>query len=165
MVSLKIDDLPAFTRQLFTGETFDRFLVEEAEIVTFNKFTIDGRTRPNYYSPEEIQTEHIGEYSAWAKLRPICFSLIRGKRLPESFAIVLALPPAGASSFAKRVNPQTPDGLVRGLYLNIRYEDKICRLVTGTSFTQFTVDKSIEHEWDSAAGTFLRKAGISFIKE
>jgi hypothetical protein len=161
MVSLKIEDLPAFTRQLFTGDTFDRFLVQEARIVTFNAFTIDGRIRAEYF-PDGDYTE---EYSSWKMLRPFCFSLIRGKRLPESFSIVLALPPAGAESFTRRIMPNAPEGLVRGLYLNIRYEDKVCRLVTGTSLTQFTVDRRIEHEWDSAAGGFLKKAEIGYLEE
>jgi hypothetical protein len=161
MVSLRIEDLPAFTRQLFTGETFDRFLVQEVRIVTFNTFSIDGRIRADYFA----DSGYPEEYSTWKMLRPFCFSLIRGKHLPESFSIVLSLPPAGTESFVRRVSPVAPEGLVRGLYLNIRYEEKVCRLITGTSLTQFTPNKSIEHEWDSAAGGFLKKAEISFIKE
>ena len=45
MIALKIEDLKTFTAQLFMGETFDHWLVREANIVTFNSFTIDGRIR------------------------------------------------------------------------------------------------------------------------
>ena len=54
MIALKIEDLKTFTAQLFMGETFDHWLVREANIVTFNSFTIDGRIRQGYYSDEEI---------------------------------------------------------------------------------------------------------------
>ena len=55
MVALRIEDMKVFTKKLFIGETFDRFLVREASIVTFNSFTIDGRVRQGYYSEEELE--------------------------------------------------------------------------------------------------------------
>ena len=48
MIALKIEDLKTITAQLFMGETFDYWLVREANIVTFNSFTIDGRIRQGY---------------------------------------------------------------------------------------------------------------------
>ena len=45
MVALRMEDLKGFTAGLFMGELFDGWLVREAEIVTFNRFTIDGRIR------------------------------------------------------------------------------------------------------------------------
>lgn len=42
MVSLQIEEIKEFTRQLFIGTTFDHFLLREAQIVTFNSFQIDG---------------------------------------------------------------------------------------------------------------------------
>lgn len=60
MIALKIEDLKTFTAQLFMGETFDHWLVREANIVTFNSFTIDGRIRQGYYSDEELEKNRIG---------------------------------------------------------------------------------------------------------
>ena len=40
MVALKIEDIKTCTAKLFLGEEFDSFLVREAQIVTFNSFTI-----------------------------------------------------------------------------------------------------------------------------
>ena len=45
MIALRIEDIRQFTAKLFVGETFDHFLIKEAEIVTFNVFTIDGHIR------------------------------------------------------------------------------------------------------------------------
>ena len=59
MIALKIEDLKTFTAQLFMGETFDHWLVREANIVTFNSFTIDGRIRQGYYSDEELEKNRI----------------------------------------------------------------------------------------------------------
>ena len=86
MIALKIEDLKHFTGQLFAGEAFDHWQVRDVSIVTFNTFTIDGRIRPAYYSEEERREQKIRSYSLWSSLRPFCYSLIRGKRLPESFS-------------------------------------------------------------------------------
>ena len=89
MIALKIEDLKTFTAQLFMGETFDHWLVREVNIVTFNSFTIDGRIRQGYYSDEELEANRIEELSSWKSLRPFCYSLIKGKKLPESFQITM----------------------------------------------------------------------------
>ena len=57
MVALKIEEQKKFTEGLFLGELFDSFLVTEANIVTFNSFTINGRVRRGYYSDEELEEE------------------------------------------------------------------------------------------------------------
>ena len=92
MVALKIEEQKAFTAGLFIGEIFDKFLVREAEIVTYNQFTIDGKVRQGYFSKEELEENRIEEYSSWKTLKPVCYSLIKGKRLPESFRIVFQCP-------------------------------------------------------------------------
>ncbi len=53
MIACNICDIKLFTKKLFIGETFDRFLLKEAEIVTFNTFSIDGRVHKSFYSEEE----------------------------------------------------------------------------------------------------------------
>ena len=50
MVALKVEEQKAFTEGLFIGEIFDKFLVREAEIVTWNRFSIDGKIRQGYFS-------------------------------------------------------------------------------------------------------------------
>lgn len=162
MISLQIEELKEFTRQLFIGNTFDRFLLREAQIVTFNSFQIDGRIRPDYYSAEEREEQGIEGFSAWLALRPFCFSLIKGKRLPESFHIVLQLSGKAQEAFLRDRQTGFASSEVNGLYLNIRYEDKSLSCVTGTSVSRFTLDKTLEHEWDGAVKEFLKKKNIPF---
>ena len=65
MIALKIEDMKQFTASLFLGEVFDSFLLKEAEIVTFNMFTIDGRVRHGYYSEEELITNSLPSPAIW----------------------------------------------------------------------------------------------------
>lgn len=46
VIALKIEDLKTFTAQLFMGRPLIYWAGAEANIVTFNSFTIDGRIRP-----------------------------------------------------------------------------------------------------------------------
>ncbi len=38
MVALKVEDVRSFTSKLFVKEDFDRFLVKEINIITYNSF-------------------------------------------------------------------------------------------------------------------------------
>ena len=167
MVSLQIEEIKEFTRQLFIGTTFDHFLLREAQIVTFNSFQIDGRIRPDYYSAEEI-----------ARIRDAC-------KNPRERAIVEVFRSTGArvgeiaeitldqldletgdikaqEAFLRDRQTGFASSEVNGLYLNIRYEDKRLSCVTGTSVSRFTLDKTLEHEWDGAVKEFLKKKNIPF---
>lgn len=162
MVALQICDIKPFTKHLFIGETFDWFLVREASIVTFNTFTIDGRIRQGYYSDEELEAGRIETCSSWRMLRPFCFSLIRGNKLPESFSIVFKLPPDQLERFLSERCASWTSEQVDGLFLNIRYEDHALSCITGVSLNQFSLDKSLEREWDDMVKQLFFKKGIPF---
>lgn len=162
MVALKIDELKAFTKKLFIGETFDSLLVREANITTFNSFSIDGKVRHGYYSDEELELLKIERFSSWKVLRPFCFSLIKGSKLPESFFIVLQLAPDSVERFLTGKSISFPVEQVNGLYMNLRYEDQVLMCITGTSVDGFTLDKSLEREWDEAVRQFLKKQDVGF---
>lgn len=162
MVALKIDELKDFTKKLFIGETFDSLLVREANITTFNSFSIDGKVRHGYYSDEELELLKIERFSSWKLLRPFCFSLIKGSKLPESFFIVLQLAPNSLKHFLTGKNISFPVEQVNGLYMNLRYEDQVLMCITGTSVDGFTLDKSLEREWDEAVRQFLKKQDVGF---
>ena len=114
-----------------------------------------------YFSEEELEENRIEEYSSWKSLKPICYSLIRGKRLPESFRIVFLMPPSARDRFVSgRVPGLSPDQ-VGGLYINVQYENHEMICVTGTSMKQFTMDRTLENEWDENVRKFLRKNGVA----
>ena len=95
-------------------------------------------------------------------LRPFCFSLIKGKKLPERFSIILKLPKAATEQFLTARKSQWLPEQVGGLFLNIHYENQHLSCVTGLSLNQFTLDKTLEREWDESIRTFLRKEELPF---
>lgn len=165
MIALRIDDIRQFTGKLFLGGMFDWFLVREATIVTFNTFHIDGHTKLGYYTEAELEENKIEDLSAWAVIKPICFSLIKGKKLPGSFQIALQIPPADVERFLRHGQLAIPGDQIQGLYVHIRYEDGVLHCVTGTSVSFFTLDRSLDMEWDEAVKLFLKEQEIIFYEE
>ena len=49
-----------------------------------------------------------------------------------------------------------------GLYINIQYENQEMTCVTGTSMNVFTMDRTLEREWDESVKQFLKRSGIAF---
>lgn len=162
MVALRIEDVKGFTSKLFLGNIFDIFLVREACIVTFNSFTIDGRIRQGYYTEQELEENKIEELSSWEVLKPVCFSLIKGKKLPERFQITLQLSPESVEKFLQYSQLDLKAEQIGGIYVNVRYEDQVLYCISGTSLKVFTLDRSIEMEWDEALRLFLRQSEIVY---
>lgn len=88
MLSLEITSLRDFTRHLFTRESFDAWHVLDVSISSFIDFHMDGHINPAFFEETE---ESIPRFCDWGKLRPVCFSFIRGKLMPLSFKITLVL--------------------------------------------------------------------------
>ena len=165
MTALKVEDIRQFTSSLFIGAMFDRFLIREAEIVTFNTFHIDGKVRKEYYTEQELEEKHIGSLSLWEAVKPVCFSLIRGKKLPGSFRIVFQLGPEQTEGFLEKNHLPFRAEQITGLYLNVRYEEGRLFCVPGTSVTFFPLDKSLDQQWDETVKSFLRSHQIPFVQE
>ena len=160
MTGFQMDQIRAITSKLFVGDTFDHFLVKEAEIITFNRFSIDGHLRKEFYTAEEREEMGMKQLSTWAMITPFCFSLIKGRRLPESFRIVLKLPQEKARDFLEtRELPIRPEQL-EGLYLNIRYENGGVVCLTGTSLNFFTLDKTVEEQWAEEVKEFFKRESL-----
>lgn len=114
-------------------ETFDRFLFIEGKITTFNTFEIDGFLQKDFFDtlPESA-------YSRWKDVRDFCFRLIKGKRTPLSFKIVLSLPPEQFAAFlnSRSLSSYRPEE-VQGLYLNFHYDGSSLTCVSGVSLHTF----------------------------
>ena len=95
MLALKITDQKNFTNKLFLGDTFDLFWLNQAEIITSNVFSIDGKLQTDFFDNDEqefLASSHR-TFSLWKEVKPFCYSVIRGKKAPLSFKIVLQFSP------------------------------------------------------------------------
>lgn len=164
MISFQIKNVKHFMGKFLTTESFDSFLVEEASISTYNTFLIDGRQNRNFYTSEEWEDKEIRPYdfTEWKTLRPVCYSLIKGRRTPCAFKFVLHLIPDYVPSILKDGETDITPQQIKAFVLTIKYDENGLTLVTGTSFHTFLLDKSADELWDKAMGRFLDKREIEY---
>lgn len=163
MLAITIDQIGTFMKKLLLSEDFDNFLTAEASITTFATFSIDGEIHPDFYDTEEANKikENRQRLICWREIRPFCFSVFRGKRLPLSFHFVFQLPGRQAEQLLNQAGiPISPADLY-GLYLNLNYRNGTLSLTSGTSLRVFTVDRALEHAWDDAILAFLKREGLN----
>ena len=141
---------------LLLRDTFDQFALIEGEITTFCRYTIDGYLHKDFFDEKPEQ-----DYACWKDLREYCLSIIRGKRTPLNFKIILSLAPGDFKAFLleHQITSFSPKDIT-GLYLNFHYDGSILQCVTGISMNTFSIDKTLEKEWDAYAERFLSSKGI-----
>lgn len=162
MISLAIKDIKQFMSKLLVKDTFDKLLLSEASIVTGNTFFINGEINKSFYTEEEFANLLDKKYSVWASLKPFCFSVIKGNRVPSSLKIIFVLP---ESSVLQIISDNSSDyelSDINGLFLNIRYQEGALSIVTGTSIRKFTLDKSLDNAFDQYVRKFLSDNEIGF---
>lgn len=164
MTSFQITDLKNFMATLLASDTFDSFLLEEASITTYNTFHIDGRFVPDFFHKEEEDTSFLEEYSfsKWKDMRPICFSLIKGKKTPISFKFIFQLHPASMKALLEKGDTNLTGKDVKAFVLNMKYENGQLSLITAISTFTFLMDKSADIIWDQSFTQFLNTHGISY---
>lgn len=164
MLALKISDVREFMNQLLTQDTFDSFYLIESSVATFNTFTINGKLNPDFFDTDErdVFSRHSLTYSYWKDIRPFCYSFIRGKRVPISFKIILALTPKQQQSFFQSLSLAAIPEQVNGMYLNIQFKNNVLMLTTGISQNTFPPEKHLEYAWDACVRNFLKKHHLLF---
>lgn len=156
MVSLKLIDVKAFMSSLLIQSIFDNFLISEADIHTFHQVHIDGKLNRDFYNSDELELLGDRKYSLWSEIKPFVYSLVKGNKLPKAIKVVMLLSPVNTENVLKKSGLAFTPEEVNGLFLNIRYEKNVLTLTTGTSLKTFTLDKSLEHIWDSDLKLFLK---------
>lgn len=160
MLSIRINDIRTMTKLLFTEDAFDKFLLHDASVITDITTLIDGKKNLEFFNEEERETEKGTRYIPYARIRPFIFELIRGKRLPVSFKLILLTNAASTEAIRKKAD-FTACG-ISSLSMNILYKEEALYLTTGVSYEGFSLDRSPEKLWDETVSGFLRQKNIEF---
>lgn len=156
MKSTVIENIKKFTAHIFTRDTFDNFLVTEASFSTSFDVSIDGHINQDYLDGAESSLPENREGVVfWKKLRPLCFGLIKGQKVPLRFKIVFMIPSSYVAKFLSGAGLNYSPDQVNALFLNVTYQDGKLVCTTGTSLKGFTLDRSLEQAWDAQMESFL----------
>jgi len=161
MQLFEIENANEFMGSLFVKDWLDAMEVVEAEITTFFHIKMDGRRRFEWYdsAEQEQNSGQFGEFITWKEYKQQAYQIIKGKKVPSLFRLVLRMPKKGMERLASVSMDLLPSD-IQGAYLNIKYEKKQLSIVTGVSITKFSMDKSIEREWDMQVEAQLKKRGL-----
>ena len=163
MISLKILEMNRFMGKLLKGENFDGLLLKEGFLRTSMEYRFQGRVFPEYFDTEE-QEKHTEDYTYWGEVKPFVFELVKGKRTPLAFSFTLLVAKnETAELLAKRsvhVGEDSPS-----LFLQIRFEHGVGRIITGTARNFFTLDKSLDEAWDAEVRQMLKAMELAVEEE
>lgn len=163
MISLTITEVKSFMGKLLAQTTFDFFLLKELELSTFINYSISGKRNEAFYTKEEL--EELGENklcTAWSEVRGIAYSMIKGNKTPLALKIVFQLPGPLCEELVAQSGGRLRSEEVGGLFLNVRFDKNELHLITGTAIKTFTMDKTLEQEWDLWVKRMLKEQGIAF---
>ncbi len=167
MVAFQISEVGSLLNQMLKGDLFDRFLLREASVSQAFTATIDGTLKPGFYSEEECAELGLDglAYIPFARVRPLCLDLIKGNRKPDAFRFVFLLSPENQASTIAHTGTSFRSEDIGGLFLNLTYKNEALVCTTGISYRTFSMDKSLEQEWDRLAVLFFRQHGIAVQEE
>lgn len=149
--------------KLLLSDIFDAFLFIEGDITTFNTFHLDGYLKKDFFDTEEALSRFSSrEYSLWKEVRTLCYTIIKGKKTPLGFKFVFCLSGENTSRLLVQEGLSFSSEDVRGLYLNLSFDGSTLHCVTGTSMNTFTMDKSLEHAWDTMVQRFFKQKQMPF---
>ena len=164
MLALKITSMKSFMNHLLVADTFENFLLAEATVSTANTYQIDGHINKEFYTPEEL-SDPAGcplDFALWKDQKPFIFNLIKGKKTPLFFKIVLHLHPQNVGKLLAAGGSSVPAEQVKALVLTIKYDGTNTVLTTGTAYHTFIMSKEPDEIWDKALMQFLSKKGIAY---
>ena len=174
-------------QKLLATDTFDTFQVTEATVTTFVTFSISGRLHSGYYDTQELRekqeaAEEQGNlplkaeqegggqsiqsgWAVWKQIRPFVYEIIRGKKPPLNYRIVLRLADYNVEKLIRQTGLSVSPSQVSGLFLNISGQGQEVHVVTGTSLAVFTPDRTLDQVWDGMVEKLLKQKQIAYEKE
>ena len=163
MISLKILEMNRFMGKLLKGENFDGFLLKEGFLRTNMEYRFQGQLFAEYFDTSE-QEKLDEKYVYWGELRPTLFELIKGKRTPLAFSFTLLMSKNDTTQLLARRQVNIGDDSP-SLFLQIRFDHGVGRMVTGTARNTFTLDKSLDEAWDTEVKQLLKAMELAVEEE
>ncbi len=165
MVAFQIEEIGSVLNQMLTGTMFDTFLLKEATISQGWDTHIDGAIKEDFYSEEEkqqLQLEGL-RFIPFSFVRPFCLNLMKGNRMPDAFRFVFLHSPKNQASTISHAGSHFSPEDITGLFLHLTYKNGTLTCTTGVSYRVFSMDKSLEQEWDRLVALFFKQHGIAVI--
>lgn len=160
MIAWRISEVKDFMAKLLLKETFDRYLVTEAEITTLQTVRIQGRVRREWFDNDEEAQLYPEGYIYWRDLKSLAYQMVKGRKTPLFMKLVFRLPKEILEPFLEAAGTGVSPSDVDGLFWNLHYERSGLIVTSGVSMRMFTLDKTLEQAFDSWTADYFKAQGI-----
>lgn len=133
MKAFRIKDNRNFMKMLLSEDCFDEWILKEATVIKGASLVLDGMGEGN-------------EASTYKSFRKVLFEFIRGKETPSYMKFVFLY--------------NEPAEGVQSRSLNVIFRDGVITVTTGLALSGFSLDRTLEMEWDAKAESFLTTLGV-----
>lgn len=166
MIALQILEIRDFMNKFLLSDIFDHFLLQEAMIASDAVWSLDGKLQDGFYSQEELIEQGLAGFAflPFGNMRARCFDLIKGRRTPACFKFVLLLSPENLNRTLTKLHSSFSASDISGMFLNLKFQNRQLIVTSGVSYRIFSMDKSLEHEWDNLVRQFFKKHQITFLE-
>lgn len=162
MLALLLPETKEFMKHMLISDTFDNFSLIETQISTYMTTKINGHINNNFFSDEELEEKNLTDctYLPWSYIKPFAYQLIKGKNTPTYFKITLSLNKENIKNVLENIHSDITPEQVNGLIVNFIFENNKVTCTTATSLNFFTLDKTLDYEWDELLVKFLKNKQI-----
>lgn len=157
MLSFQITAQKDFMNKLLCGNLFHEFNLKEASVRGAVTYYIDGHINQEYFDEEKKE-----EYISFNEIRNTVFQMIKGKRTPLSFRLILHLNQDCLSKIEAKEGICFNDFFIANLVLNIRFTEGNMQIVSAVDYSNFSIDKEFEKKWDYYVTKILTREEIFF---
>lgn len=140
---IKESEVKKFMNALLKEEVFDNFEVRNVELETFVHYEISCNIKNDSNVEQNVQKRF---FCLWSELKPYMFQLIKGKKKPHYFKIILSLQEDDILKISDNA---------AAMFLNVNFENDIIMCTTGTSQKKFTMDKIVDNIWEETVKQFF----------
>ncbi len=141
-------DVKTLMGKLLREETFDFFEVRGVEVVSLTRFEISGVLNKEFATEKETERN----FCTWGELKPIVFSLVKGKVQPRHMKIVFSFPSEKVASLHENAS---------AYFLNMHFENGDVMFTTASQEKVFKMDKSLDTCWDEFVKKFFGQNGLN----
>ncbi|MBO5387807.1 MAG: hypothetical protein J6A59_06695, partial [Lachnospiraceae bacterium] len=122
MKSYDIEDTKEYMNQLLVNERFDSFYLYEARVKGALDYFIGGKLNMDYYDEDERKELEESEYISWGQVKHVIYDLMKGKKLPINFKIILMFNRDNITRLIEMNNLPVKAEDVGALFYNIHFE-------------------------------------------
>ena len=165
MIALNITDIKKMMQTLLHSSSFDRFSLQEVSVTKDVTLFLEGRIHPEYFTSEELSEPGQSlsqEFTSWGQYRELLAGFIKGDKDHLTFKFVLQAPDSYMRKLLASPEFTADPDLVKALILTFRYDNMTLTCLTGTAFTTFVPDRSLDQLWDQAIRKSLNNMQIGF---